>query len=359
MLRNGHASACEKYIIEGLKKRRQYLIDHDDDSQAIRTELKEIDRQLEENQWSVFMNQETKTPITKDVEMQERQKKMKRKKMRATKGHDIRSILLQQPSTQIPEQKQKEEETKKHQEHIKGIRCEHCDALNCFEEDPKTNDVICVQCGSISKYVKPEISYENAMFHLYETTAAERVNTETYDPLNNWYDHLNRVQGRENTIIPMEIIDELGAHFESREPNFDNITVLQVVLVLRGLKKRQYYAHAMKIYCMLTNKPSPVQFTKEQENVMTQLFVSYVKVWPKVRVKFKRKSLLFFPYVILKLSEMLNFGNYIDYVRLLTKARLEMTDKMWAEVCKELGWPFHKTSTVLSHTGTRWYKKKK
>jgi predicted RNA-binding Zn-ribbon protein involved in translation (DUF1610 family) len=201
--------------------------------------------------------------------------------------------------------------------------------------------LVCPKCGdekqTIMESDKPSYNdppHENMYF--------------AYKRINHFKEQLAHFQAKENTKIPQEIYDVIL--IELKKEKKTNLATLTRTKVKKYLQKychmgyNKYYENINQIICHL-NGIQPFSMKPEVEEQLCNMFLkiqdSFERHCPPGRTNF-----LSYSYVIYKFCQLLNYTEYLKSFNLLkSKDKLRQQDKIWKNICADLGWTFHPSST--------------
>ena len=196
---------------------------------------------------------------------------------------------------------------------------------------------ICTTCGRCLLYMDTAaarcLTFEQA-------GAYSRVTTYAYKRLNHFTEWLNALQGRENTVVPEEVIEAIRAEFKkSRAATRADIRPEKVLAFLKKLKLNKYYEHKYHI-CNALNGTPPPRVPPELEDALKRMFQSIQAPFER-HCPPTRKNFLSYSYVLYKLFELLGERSYLPYFPLLkSHEKLYQQDVIWRNICQDLDWQF-------------------
>ena len=221
--------------------------------------------------------------------------------------------------------------------------CMECGSSNMIVESAKSS-IICIDCGISRDWQDPELpQWSN------ETTLTKqyRYKRPTY-----FIDHLNRMQAKENVILPKDLMQEIMKELHKRRIT-DSIDVTEKLIksILRSIGKSEYYDNIHTIILKLSGK-TPTRLTPELEHTLISMFQKTLEPFEKHKHLIKgRTNYLSYPYVIRKLlhiiadienhAELKQFGRSCSLLK--SHEKLRDQEKVWERICKDLNWPFHKS----------------
>ena len=159
-----------------------------------------------------------------------------------------------------------------------------------------------------------------------------------YKKINHFKEILAQFQGKETTLIPDEVIEQINQQIKKERISVDLLTYYKTKEILKKLGFNKHYEHIAFIKNKLGIKP-PV-FTPELEDTVCNLFMEiqspYAKTCPDYRVNF-----LNYYYVLFKFCELLGETQYLNEIPLLKdREKLIEQDETWKKMCIELNWEF-------------------
>ena len=151
---------------------------------------------------------------------------------------------------------------------------------------------------------------------------------------------MSQFQAKETTDISNEIIESILEELKkSRYTNLAKISNGKVKEVLKKLKLNKYYEHIPYIINKLNGKPPPILTPEIEEslrNMFKEIQAPFIKHCPK-----ERKNFLSYSYVLHKFIQLLGIDQYLEYFPLLkSREKLYQQDRIWKNICIELGWEF-------------------
>lgn len=221
--------------------------------------------------------------------------------------------------------------------------CTDCSSSNMIVESAKSS-MICLDCGLSRDWQDPNLPQWSNETNL---TKQYRYKRPTY-----FIDHLNRMQAKENVILPKELMQEIMKELHKRRiTNSNDITEKLIKNILRSIGKSEYYDNIHTIILKLSGK-TPTRLTPELEHTLISMFQKTLEPFEKHKHLIKgRTNYLSYPYVIRKLlhiiadnenhAELKQFGRSCSLLK--SHEKLRDQEKVWERICKDLNWPFHKS----------------
>jgi hypothetical protein len=159
-----------------------------------------------------------------------------------------------------------------------------------------------------------------------------------YKKINHFKEILAQFQGKETTLIPIEVIDNLKNQIKKERIQIHSLSYNDTKLLLKKLGYNKYYEHINFIKDKLGIKPPII--SQELEDTLCNFFIEiqypYAKHCPDYRVNF-----LHYYYVLYKLFELISESSYLKEIPLLKdREKLIEQDTIWGKICFELNWEF-------------------
>jgi len=195
---------------------------------------------------------------------------------------------------------------------------------------------ICSNCGEQSHILidteRPSYKEPPAEYNYF--------NYKRMDHFNEW---LAQFQSKESTDIPNDVIDKIIIELKKqRITNIANLSSSKIRDILKKLKLNKYYEHISYIKYKINGIPPPI-IEPPIENKLRAMFREiqnpFLKHCPK-----NRNNFLSYSYCLHKFFELLGFEEYKNLFSLLkSREKLFGQDQIWKNICKELGWTFHRS----------------
>jgi hypothetical protein len=161
----------------------------------------------------------------------------------------------------------------------------------------------------------------------------------------NW---LRTIQGKESATIPPEILQGVCVELAKKRVAVEEVTAPRIRDALKQMKQRKYYENSVLICSLLTGR-APPRFSPEVERTLENLFLQIQDPFDRAKECLcpERKNFLSYPYVCLKLLQLLD-SNSVDkqwlnpnrLPRLKGRDKLAKSDKIWRHICLQLNWKF-------------------
>ena len=220
------------------------------------------------------------------------------------------------------------------------------DNVDIFDSCPKcsvemllnnnTGQLICPICGIMENII---VDSDKPSFK----EPPKEMTSFCYKRINHLNEFLAQFQAKETTDIPEDVYNEILMEIKKeRITNMVKITPDKMRILLKKIKKNDYYEHIPYIINQLNGLPAPV-IAPEIEEIIRGMFkaiqIPFEKYCP-----FKRKNFLSYNYVMYKFFELLELDEYLNCFQLLkSRTKLHQQDEIWKNICKDLNWEFIKS----------------
>lgn len=212
--------------------------------------------------------------------------------------------------------------------------CPHCDNEMCFAQNEAL--LSCSSCGYqdfiLIDSEKP--SYKDP---------PREISYFAYKKINHLNEWLAQFQAKETTEIPLEIFEQIQTELKKeRITDTSKLKPSKLREILKKLKLSKYYEHVAHIMNRLNGVQAPV-LSREVEDKLRYMFreiqPSFIKHCPKGRSNF-----LSYSYVLYKFCQLLELDEFLPCFPLLkSREKLYMQDKIWQNICEDMGWEFIKS----------------
>ena len=159
-----------------------------------------------------------------------------------------------------------------------------------------------------------------------------------YKRINHYSEWLNQIQGKETTEIPPQLYDNIMNEIKILRIRLNELTPDIVKEILKRLDCNKYYEHIPHIINKLNGKPMPI-LSPDLEERLKQMFKQTQT--PFLKYSQNRKNFLSYSVVIHKFLQLLGHDELLVYFPLLkSREKLAEQDKIWKQICNDLGWEF-------------------
>jgi len=217
---------------------------------------------------------------------------------------------------------------------VKEAPSEHCNVCNVAREESSEEGVLyCPLCGS-EEYMLVVSDVPS-----FRDPPKER-NNYAYKKINHLNEILNQFQGKESTIIPVEVMNEVICEIKKRRiQNVAELGEKEIREILKKIGRSKYYEHGTHIISRLNGNPPPTITPEIEEKIRTmfqEIQAPFLIYCPDDRTNF-----LSYSYILYKFFELLELDEYKVYFPLLkSRDRLISHDEIWQKICDYLKWEF-------------------
>ena len=214
------------------------------------------------------------------------------------------------------------------------LMTEHCQQCNVAREEISSEGIlVCPRCGS------EEYALVVSDFPSFRDPPKER-NNYAYKKINHLNEILNQFQGKESTIIPEDVMNEVILEIRKRRiNNIADLTEEDIRQILKKLNRSKYYEHRAHILSRLNGNPPPTITPEIEEKIRTMfqdIQAPFLLYCPNDRTNF-----LSYSYILYKFFELLELDEFKIYFPLLkSRDRLIAHDIIWKKICEYLNWEF-------------------
>lgn len=210
-----------------------------------------------------------------------------------------------------------------------------CDKCNIERTiNPSDGIVFCTICGQTDQII---IDGNKSS---YKDMTAQDISYFTYKKINHLNETLSQFQGREQTSIPVEVLNALL--MEIKKSNIKNMGDLNYTTVRGFLKKNKlskYYEHIPYII-MILGGPRPPIISAALEQAIRMCFKNIQVPFSRWKPS-SRRNFLSYSYIIRKILELLECDDLLPYFPLL-KSRFIVykLDTVWKKICEDLNYSY-------------------
>jgi len=164
-----------------------------------------------------------------------------------------------------------------------------------------------------------------------------------YKRINHLNEFLAQFQAKETTEIPDDLYNEILVEIKKEcIKNMADINPDKMRIILRKIKRNDYYEHIPYIINQLNGLPPPI-ISADVEEIIRNMFKEIQIPFEELRytVVPKRKNFLSYNYVMYKFFELLELDEYLKCFQLLkSRNKLHQQDIIWKHICKSLNWQY-------------------
>jgi len=175
-----------------------------------------------------------------------------------------------------------------------------------------------------------------------------------YKTINHLIERLNQFQGKQTTIIPIDIYTLIDVELKKMLIEKEDVNPIIIKKILKKYRLNIYYEHCYLIFSNVTDTPPP-SLTRDEEEKVKNMFKATEKPFKKYKPE-NRSNCLNYSYTLHKLfliladfvkqngdqdgyNRMINNAKYFGLLK--SRDKLKMQDLIWRKICIDLGWPYH------------------
>ena len=216
-----------------------------------------------------------------------------------------------------------------------SMKCSECDQFSLVYIVNESS-LTCENCGY-------SIFYQDfSLLHYNNNTInnGEFICQFAYKRMNHFKEWLTQIQGKENTIIPNELIIQIMKELKKeRIQNVKNITYQKIKTYLKKNGLSKYYEHIPIIINKICRKDKTT-IPNEIEQILIEKFGEIQAPFERHRPP-GRKNFLSYSYTLHKLCQLIGQQELVNIFPLLkSRAKLYVQDEIWEKICADLGWKF-------------------
>lgn len=211
-----------------------------------------------------------------------------------------------------------------------------CDCGSKMIVQSSTSELLCFKCGYTVNLIGSVI--EDSQLFAQE---GNRVSHGSYDPARHCKFWIERIQAKENTIIPQESIDKIKKSIQRDYPdciNYKNITVKQFRSYLKQNNLSKLNDHIPLIKKIITGHVPP-QLNFKEHQLLFIYFDKAARTYDKIKPVNKKNS-LYYPFLIYKILELIidskdKKEKLLNCIHLQSYETLIDNDRIWFDICNQ------------------------
>ena len=214
-------------------------------------------------------------------------------------------------------------------------QCPECNQ-NCFVYIMNESSIACTNCGYSTFYQDFSLSYYNN----HTMNNGEFVCQFAYKRINHFREWLTQIQGKENTVIPSNLVIQIMKELKQERTNdVNDITYDKIKKYLKKNGLSKYYEHIPIIINKICRRDK-LSISTETERVLIDKFGEIQAPFERHRPR-GRKNFLSYSYTLHKLCQLIGRNDLLPMFPLLkSRTKLYVQDDTWEKICNDLGWEF-------------------
>jgi len=217
-----------------------------------------------------------------------------------------------------------------------GNQCSHC-----YQDNLRLHHtqgcLICANCGTVirDRMTLSELDIRGQDVSTISTRLPRNHSDNRSKRANHFKYWILRLQGKETHSVTRVHLEQLKNHLRTR----GQLSISSIKVALRQLKMQRFYNNVFYIFNALTRIPLP-KFTPEQEAQLLLMFKAIQSPFSEHRGR--RVNMLSYLYLIRKFSEILGWEEFAETLeQLKSREKLKAQDRIWKEICHDVGYPFY------------------
>lgn len=211
--------------------------------------------------------------------------------------------------------------------------CSKCQIPYNIEE--KYAEYICKNCGMSEKM--SGVVFQDDQFFYQE---GHRTKHGKYDPVKHAKCWLDRIQAREITNIPKELLNSIKSYIKKEQIYLSKITCDSIRGYLKRLKKTEYNNHVPLILKLITGI-EPAQLTDHEIHLINMYFGIVIQIYSNIK---SDPNCPYHPFFIYKIIEQIlqnpkdehRKNSILSCIHLQSRSTLIENDKLWFSICDRI-----------------------
>lgn len=194
---------------------------------------------------------------------------------------------------------------------------------------------VCPECG-----VSCDVISNDARYIPFGTIISP-ITQSSYKRLNHLNEWITRVEARQRTFIPPEIIAAVSRELKKYRQQPEQLTVKMVRSYLEKLKLSAYYEHRVYIWCAINGK-SPPHIKLSDKGRIRYVFVLIQEPYELCPSSINvRENFMGYSYTLNRICELLSLDSLMVYFPLPKSHEvLRQYENIWKFICTYHGWDF-------------------
>lgn len=166
-----------------------------------------------------------------------------------------------------------------------------------------------------------------------------------YRRIGHCIEKLNQFLCKGNINIPSDVFNVLELEIEKHGLTKNKVTIKFLERILKKHKKSNYYEYIMYIYNKITNTP-PKVLTQDEYDLILKMFMEANEIYENKYKPPNRNNFLKYTFVLHKIFMTIGKPEYAKYFKILkSETKLKEQEKIWKQICMDLGWKYHAGSS--------------
>ena len=200
--------------------------------------------------------------------------------------------------------------------------------------ESKNSEFVCHSCGNTERLYGAV--FEDEQFWFQE---GQRTKHGKYDPTKHCKFWVDRIQAKENTEIPKEVLHKIIKCIKSDDIWLEQLDCSMIRRYLKILKLTQYNDHISLILKLITKK-EPEQLTDKEQKMLYVYFARVIQIYTRIKPPDKLNC-VYHPFFIYKILEQLirnsrRRRSILSCIHLQSRETLIENDRIWKNICEEI-----------------------
>lgn len=204
-----------------------------------------------------------------------------------------------------------------------------------YEIEEKTAEYICRSCGRLEKM--SGVVFEDEQFFYQE---GQRTKHGKYDPIKHAKCWLERIQAREMTEIPKDVLNAVKACIKRDQLWLDQVSCDTIRKYLKQLKRTEYNNHVPLIRKLITGI-EPAQLTEHETQLVYMYFGTVIQTYVTIT---SDPNCPYHPFFIYKIIEQIlkapkdakRRRDILSCIHLQSRFTLIENDRLWFRICDHI-----------------------
>jgi hypothetical protein len=231
--------------------------------------------------------------------------------------------------------------------HTVEISNKICQCGTEFSIESKNSEFVCHTCGNTEKLLG--IVFEDEQFYYQE---GQRTKHGKYDPTKHCKFWVDRIQARENTDIPLNVIQGVKKCVKRDNIWLDQLTSPMIRAYLKEIKLTKYNDHVSLIRKIIT-RVEPEQLSDLELKLVYLHFGRAIQIYNQTKPD-NKPNCPYHPFFIYKIIEEIlqkpkdekRKKEILSYIHLQSRETLIENDRIWKPICIKMSFLYRPTDGV-------------
>lgn len=219
----------------------------------------------------------------------------------------------------------------------------NCQCGSHYAIESKTGEQICNKCGHTEKLYG--VVFEDDQFFYQE---GQRTKHGKYDPTKHCKFWVDRIQAKESTEIPEDIIKKIKTNIKRDKLWLESITCNDIRKYLKEINRTDFNSHVSLIRKIIT-KTEPPQFSEQELTSIYMYFSRIMQIHNRNKIEENNNNNTnsnspYHPFFVYKIVEQIlnkpeqknRCKEILSSIHLQSRDTLIKNDRIWYSVCQEI-----------------------